>query len=79
MKIKAEDINKSGKEDVLTYCMGCHTLTTMLHSVNSHYLLDSVLWALGDDMIPSIRIPKSVRKKAISKYNDPTMVPLKIF
>ena len=78
MKVKIKDIEKSGKENVLNYCMGCHTITTMIYPVKSHYLLDKVLWALGDEMISSIHIPKSARKKAEMKFKDPTRFPLQI-
>ena len=78
MKTKIQDIEKSGKENVLNYCMGCHTLTTMIYPIKSHYLLDKVLWALGDDMISSIYIPKAARKKAQIKFNDATRFPLQI-
>jgi Fe-S oxidoreductase len=70
MKIKATDIEKSGKKDVLNYCMGCHTLMSMVRSAKSHYLLDKVLWALGDEMTSSIHIPDSAKEKAISKFKD---------
>ena len=78
MKVKIKDIEKSGKENVLNYCMGCHTITTMIYPVKSHYLLDKVLWALGDEMISSIHIPKSARKKAEMKFKDLTRFPLQI-
>ncbi|MBU2552118.1 MAG: (Fe-S)-binding protein [Proteobacteria bacterium] len=71
MKIKAGDIRQSGRDNVLHYCMGCHTITSMTYRVKSHYLLDKVLWALGDEMTSSIFIPKSVREKAVMKYQDP--------
>ena len=78
MKLKAKDIADSGQDQVLNYCMGCHTLMSMIYPVKSHYLLDKVLWALGDDMMSSIYIPKTVREKAVMKFKDPArfMLPL---
>jgi len=78
MKIKAGDIEKSGKENVLNYCIGCHTLMTMMYPVKSHYLLDKILWALGDDLTSSLHIPKSAREKAAVKFKDQTRFPLQI-
>lgn len=78
MKAKVKDIEKSGKKDVLNYCMGCHTITTMLYPVKSHYLLDKILWALGDDMVSSIHIPKPAREKAALKFKDPAKFRLQI-
>jgi hypothetical protein len=78
MKIKLKDIEKTGKENVLNYCMGCHTLTSMIYPIKSHYLLDKVLWALGDDMISSIYIPKSARKKAQMKFKNSERFQLQV-
>ena len=68
MQIKVRDIEASGRENVLNYCMGCHTVSTMAHPGKSHYLLDKVLWALGDDTISSVFVPKAVREKLIGRY-----------
>ena len=78
MRLKAQDIEKSGKQDVLNYCMGCHTITTIVHPCRSHYLLDKVLWALGDDAPSSLSVPKSVTRKAAAKLmsNGRTLLPM---
>jgi hypothetical protein len=78
MKLKLRDIEKSGRENVLHYCMGCHTISTMIYPVKSHYLLDKILWALGDDLVSSLYVPKSVREKMISKYQSEARFPLQI-
>ena len=76
MRLKAQDIKKSGKQDVLNYCMGCHTMTTIVHPCKSHYLLDKVLWALGDDAPSSLFVPKSVTRKATAKLMSTGRAPL---
>ena len=48
-KVKEDDIKKSGKKHVVSYCGGCHIVSRLLHPVDSHYLMDNVMWALGDD------------------------------
>ena len=63
---------------MLHYCMGCHTISTMIYPVKSHYLLDKILWALGDDLISSLHIPTSVREKMVSKYQNAARVPLQM-
>jgi Fe-S oxidoreductase len=70
MRLKAADIRESGMEHVLNYCMGCHTMSAMVHEGRSHYLLEKVLWALGDDMTSSIHIPREAREKAKVRFQD---------
>lgn len=70
MRVKAKDIRESRMGHVLHYCMGCHTMSTMVHAGSSHYLLDKVLWALGDEMASSIHIPKEAREKAKARFRD---------
>jgi len=70
MKIKADDIKRSGAQKVLNYCTGCHTVTTMVHAARSVYLLDKVLWALGDDLTSTIYIPEAAREKSRKRFQD---------
>ena len=59
--------------DQLQYC---HTITTIAHPCQSHYLLDKVLWALGDDAMSSLSVPKSVTRKAAAKLMSTGRTPL---
>jgi formate hydrogenlyase subunit 6/NADH:ubiquinone oxidoreductase subunit I len=48
--VKKKDIEDSGKENILTYCQGCYLNSHLMMPGNSHYLLEKLLWALGDDI-----------------------------
>jgi Fe-S oxidoreductase len=48
-KVKEKDIKKSGKKHVMTYCQGCFLVSGLTAPGESHYLMDKLLWALGDD------------------------------
>ncbi len=50
IEIKGKDIKKSGKKDIVSYCQGCFLSLDYFHEGNSHYLLEKLLWALGDEI-----------------------------
>jgi len=53
--IKRKDIREAGKKDLLTYCYGCTmTLNSSNFTRNTHFLLEKVLWALGDEVDISV-------------------------
>jgi hypothetical protein len=50
-KVKREDIKQCGSSEIVNYCQGCYLSMELFQSgVTSHYLLEKVLWALGDDI-----------------------------
>ena len=82
MSVKTDITNQkslqSGAKVFVNYCMGCHTITTMVYPVKSHYLLDKVLWALGDDLVSSIYVPKAIQEKAVIKFKSPATYRLQM-
>jgi Fe-S oxidoreductase len=53
--IKRKDIRAAGKKDLLTYCYGCTmTLNSSNFTFKTHFLLEKVLWALGDEVNISV-------------------------
>lgn len=53
---KHADLTASTSSDVLTYCQGCFLGMLLLHggfmpcAAGTHYLLEDILWSLGDDI-----------------------------
>ncbi len=61
--VKAGDIKKSNKKNVVSYCHGCFFTANFIMSGKAHYLIEKVLWAMGDE----IRYPYAgIPKKAIT-------------
>ncbi|HPR49926.1 MAG TPA: (Fe-S)-binding protein [Spirochaetota bacterium] len=64
--VKRDDIKKSGMKNVLTYCQGCYISSRILGPGRAHYLLEKLLWALGDD----IRYPQSAIISRALNFNS---------
>lgn len=48
---KLADLKVKGVNDVVTYCHGCYLyLNQQKHEFQNHFLLEKVLWALGDSI-----------------------------
>jgi Fe-S oxidoreductase len=50
MELKETDIEKSERDNILTYCYGCFILTNMFQSGTTHHLLEKLLWATGQEI-----------------------------
>ena len=48
--VKKKDIEKSEKEHIVSYCYGCYFISDLFQGGTSHYLLEKLLWALGDEI-----------------------------
>ncbi len=65
-KVKKNDIKKCGKENILSYCQGCFLSLNFMQPGKHHYLLEKILWALGDDITdPASNVAKKVNMKVI--------------
>ncbi|MCG8637798.1 MAG: (Fe-S)-binding protein [Desulfobacterales bacterium] len=51
-KTKKKDLAAAGKSHVIHYCGGCTQISNQVHRGTHHYILDKLLWALGDDPLP---------------------------
>ncbi|MGB9500116.1 MAG: heterodisulfide reductase-related iron-sulfur binding cluster [Dissulfuribacterales bacterium] len=41
---------QSGKENIVAYCYGCFTISRLFQGGTTHFLLEKLLWALGDEI-----------------------------
>ena len=48
--VKKQDLNESEKEHIVSYCYGCYFITHLFQGGTSHFLLEKLLWALGDEI-----------------------------
>ncbi|MBC2715837.1 MAG: (Fe-S)-binding protein [Desulfobacteraceae bacterium] len=48
--VKKKDLKKSNKENILAYCYGCYFTSHLSQGGTTHFLLEKVLWALGDEI-----------------------------
>lgn len=48
--VKKQDLEKSEKENILAYCYGCFFTSRLFQGGTTHFLLEKVLWALGDEI-----------------------------
>ena len=48
--VKKEDLKKSEKENIVAYCYGCFTISRLFQGGTTHFLLEKLLWALGDEI-----------------------------
>jgi len=48
--LKEKDLKKSKAENIVSYCYGCYFTTHFLQGGTSHFLLEKLLWALGDEI-----------------------------
>ena len=48
--VKKQDLQKSVKENIVSYCYGCYFTTHLFHGGTTHFLLEKLLWALGDEI-----------------------------
>ncbi len=48
--VKKEDLKKSDMENILAYCYGCFLTSRLFQGGTTHFLLEKVLWALGDEI-----------------------------
>ncbi len=49
-KFKKTDYRDAGKKNLLAYCYGCFFISHLFQRGTAHFLLEKVLWALGDDI-----------------------------
>jgi len=47
---KKKDLKESHSENILAYCYGCFFTSRLFQIGTTHFLLEKVLWALGDDI-----------------------------
>ena len=47
---KKKDLKESRSENILAYCYGCFFTSRLFQIGTTHFLLEKVLWALGDDI-----------------------------
>ncbi|GAB6093944.1 hypothetical protein JCM14469_01960 [Desulfatiferula olefinivorans] len=70
-RVKARDIRQSGKTHILSYCQGCFMGTHLLQKGTAHYLLETLMWALGDD----IRTPqKTIVRRSLTARGTLNMI-----
>jgi Fe-S oxidoreductase len=48
--VKQEDLEKSDTKNILAYCYGCFFTSRLFQGGTTHFLLEKVLWALGDEI-----------------------------
>ena len=48
--LKRKDLKQSHARKILAYCYGCFFMSHLLQSGTTHFLLEKLLWALGDDI-----------------------------
>lgn len=47
---KKKDFKQSQKKDILAYCYGCFFISHLFQGGTTHFLLEKILWALGDEI-----------------------------
>jgi Fe-S oxidoreductase len=48
--VKKKDVQKNDTEHILAYCYGCYLTSHLFQGGTTHFLLEKVLWALGDEI-----------------------------
>jgi hypothetical protein len=48
--VKKKDLKKNDTKNILAYCYGCYFTSRLFQPETTHFLLEKVLWALGDDI-----------------------------
>jgi hypothetical protein len=71
--IKAGDIKKSKRKNIVSYCQGCFFNTHFTMGGKAHYLIEKVLWAMGDE----IRYPYAgIHRKVMTPASLVGMMPI---
>lgn len=47
--VKKQDVKKTNMENILAYCYGCFFASHLSQGGTTHFLLEKLLWALGDE------------------------------
>lgn len=53
--VKKKDFKQSQKKQILAYCYGCFFVSHLFQGGTTHFLLEKLLWALGDDIKTPVR------------------------
>lgn len=48
--VKKKDIKAAGSENILAYCYGCFFISHLFQGGDTYFLLEKILWALGDEI-----------------------------
>jgi len=48
--VKKQDFKKCDMENILAYCYGCFFTSHLFQGGTTHFLLEKILWALGDEI-----------------------------
>ena len=69
-RLRGQDIRQAGKKDIVTYCQGCFlALYALQFRRRTHYLLEKILWSLGDEPRPAkAMIGKMINPYSISSF-----------